>query len=68
MKIVLHSYCAPPNCTFSGDMQIINGGFNDFVDFKKWSSSTSIRNMSLELDVKPTYYKTFDYFLRIFQK
>jgi hypothetical protein len=38
-------------------MQINSGGFNDFIDLKKWSSSTSTKNLGLELDVKPTYLK-----------
>jgi hypothetical protein len=40
-------------------MQITNGGFSDFMDLKKWASSASIKNLGLELDVKPTYLKIF---------
>ncbi|EFX74857.1 hypothetical protein DAPPUDRAFT_323929 [Daphnia pulex] len=40
--------------SFKGDMQITNGGFSDFMDLKKWASSASIKNLGLELDVKPT--------------
>ena len=40
--------------TFKGNVKVTSGSFSDLSDLKEYSTSSSFKNLGLEVDIKPT--------------